>query len=71
MCTRAPKVTERHKNLVPESFIILVSKLPSCDLVVFINMNNYINTEGNNFKTFSKEGHAFALDSCYISTKKC
>ena len=39
-------------------------------LVVFIDMNTYILTEGGNFKTFFKENYAIALERCYLFTKK-
>ena len=45
-------------------------KLLLCELVAFIDMSTYILTEGMNFKTFLKKNYAFALDNCYLSTKK-
>ena len=41
-----------------------------CELVVFIDINTYILTEGTNFKTLLKENYAIALDSYYLFTKK-
>ena len=43
-------------------------KLASWELVVFIDINSYILTEGRNIKTFLKESYVFALDNCYIFT---
>ena len=45
-------------------------KLPSSGLLILIDMNRYILTEGRNFKTFLKEIFAFAWDITYILTKK-
>ena len=45
-------------------------KLPSCGLVVFIDMNKYIVTEGRSFKAFLKENYAVVWESCYLFTKK-
>ena len=39
----------------PEFLILSTLKLPSCGLVVFINMNTYILTEGTNFNAFLKK----------------
>ena len=50
--------------------ILSALKLPLCELVVFIDMETYILTEGRHFKTFLKENYAIALDSCYLFTKK-
>ena len=50
--------------------ILSVLKLPSYRLVVFIDMNTYIVTEGDrSFKTFLKENCAVTLDSYYLFTK--
>ena len=38
----------------------------SREIVVFIDMDTYILTEGRNFKTFLKENESVALDSCYF-----
>ena len=65
----APKVLTRYKkDCTPENPILSVLKLRSYGLVVFIDMNTYILTEGRNFKTFLKENYAVDLDSCYIFT---
>ena len=50
--------------------ILSALKLPSCGIVVSIDMNMYILTESRNFKTLLKENYAIALDSCYLFTKK-
>ena len=42
-------------------------KLPSYGLVIFIDMNMYLFTEGRNFNTFLKENYAIALDVCYFT----
>ena len=65
------KNTSRHtqKNGAPKNLIPLALKLPSCKLVVLIDGNTYILTEGR--KTVLKENYAIALDSCYILTKNC
>ena len=59
-----------NKNCPPEFLIFSALELPSCGLVVFIDMNIYILIEGRNFKTFLKENYAVALGSYYIFTKK-
>ena len=38
--------------------------------VILRGMNNYILTEGRNFKVFWKENYAIALDGCCLLTKK-
>ena len=38
-------------------------------MVVFINMNTYIVTEGANFKTFMQKSYPTGLDSSYMFTK--
>ena len=66
-----PKVSASHKkNCVTEFSMLLALKLPSCGLLILIDMNRYILTEGRNFKTFLKEILAFAWDISYIFTKK-
>ena len=66
-----PKVSVSHKkNCVTEFSMLLALKLPSCGLLILIDMNRYILTEGRNFKTFLKEILAFAWDISYIFTKK-
>ena len=64
-CTR--KVSSRHiKNCLPEFTIILVLKLSSYGLVVFVDMNTYILKEGRNLKTFLTENYAIALENYYL-----
>ena len=46
--------------------ILLAFNLPSSGLMVLINMNTYILTEGKNFKTFLKENYPIALCSCML-----
>ena len=58
------------KNCVPEFPMLSAHKLPSCGLVVFIDMNTYIVTEGRSFKAFLKENYAVVWESCYLFTKK-
>ena len=41
-----------------------------CGLVVFIDMNMYIFTEGRKFKILLKETYSVVLDSCYLFNKK-
>ena len=66
----APKVSTRYtENCASELLILSALKLPSCELVVFINMNTYILTEGKHLKTILKESYLIGLDSCYIFTK--
>ena len=61
----------RQKNCSPEFLILSALKLPRCGLVVFVDMNTYILTEGTNFKTFLKEKYPIALTVVsYIFTKK-
>ena len=51
----APKVSNKtYKNCVTKSPILKAFKLSSCRLVVFIDMNKNMLTEGNNFKTLLK-----------------
>ena len=45
-------------------------KLLFCGLVVFIDMNTYVNIGDRRSKTFLKEDCAIALDSCFLFTKK-
>ena len=45
--------------------------VPSCVVVIFVDMNSYIPTEGRNLKTFWKQNYAITLDSCNLFTKKC
>ena len=66
-----PKVSASHKkNCVTEFSMLPALKLPSCGILILIDMNRYILTEGRNFKTFLKEILAFAWDISYIFTKK-
>ena len=58
------------KNCVSEFPVLSALKSPSSRLVVFIDMNTNILTEGRNFKTFLKENYAIALDSCCLFTKE-
>ena len=58
------------KNCVSKFPVLSALKSPSCRLVVFIDMNTNILTEGRNFKTFLKENYAIALDSCCLFTKE-
>ena len=59
------------KNYVPKFPIFLPLKLRSCKVVVFIDMNLYICSEGRNFKTFFEENYAITVvESCYLFTKK-
>ena len=37
-------------------------------LVVFIDMNTYILTEGKDFKAFLKQNYAITLERCYLFT---
>ena len=57
------------ENCVPEFPILSALKLPTYGLVVFIDMNTYILTEGRSFRTFLEENYAIALNSYF--TKKC
>ena len=61
-CPHAPKISTRHtkKNYVPKFTILLALKLPSCELVAFINMNMYIFTKGSDFRTFISKFMEFA-----------
>ena len=56
------------KSCVPE--FSMLPALNSCGLLILIDMNRYILTEGRNFKTFLKKMFAFAWDINYIFTKK-
>ena len=52
-------------------FFIMVMKLliiiPSCVLVIFVDMNMYILTQRRNFKNSGKqENYAIGLYSCYL-----
>ena len=55
------------KNYAPKFIILSALNLPSCGLVVFINMKTYLLTEGRNSKTFLKRNKSIPLNSCYIS----
>ena len=57
------------KNCVQEFPIISTLELPSCGLVVFVDMNTYILTENRNFKTFLKKNYAVDWESFYLFTK--
>ena len=57
------------KNCVQEFQIISTLELPSCGLVVFMDMNTYILTENRNFKTFLKKNYAVDWESFYVFTK--
>ena len=57
-------------NCAPEFPILSALKLRPCGLVVFMDMNTYILTEGSDFKTFLRENYAIALNSCYLFTKQ-
>ena len=54
--------TRPQKNYASEFLILPALKLPSCQLLAFIDMNTYIITESRNFKTFLKKKYATALD---------
>ena len=56
------------KSCVPEFPILSAHKLSLFGLVVFIDINTYILTEGRNFKRFLKENYAIVLSSCYLFT---
>ena len=59
------------KNFVPKFPIFSAHNLPSCELVVFVEMNWYILTQGRDFKTLLRENYAIVWDSYYLLTKKC
>ena len=59
------KLTKNLCSRISNSFS--PQKLPSCGLVIFIDINMYLFTEGRNFNTFSKENYAIALDGCYFT----
>ena len=69
----APKVSTSRdtKNCAPELLILSALKLPSCGLVVFIDMDTFILTEGRNFRNFSKENYANAWRVVTYLLKKC
>ena len=58
------------KNCVSEFQFLSNLKLPLCGLVVFIDMNMSLHTEGMDFKKSLTKNYAIALDSCYLFTKK-
>ena len=58
------------KNCVSEFQFLSNLKLPLCGLVVFIDMNMYLHTEGRDFKKSLTKNYAIALDSCYLFTKE-
>ena len=61
--TPAPNVSTRHtKNCVSNFPILAALNLPSCEIVVFVNVNTYILTEGRNCRIFMKVKCAIALD---------
>lgn len=55
----------KQKYRTPEFLILSAIKLPSSELVLFIDIKI------TSFKSFLEESHAIALESCYIFTKKC
>ena len=57
------------KNCVTKFPSFSALELPSCELVVFIDVNMYIITEGGNSKMFLKENYAITLESCNLFTK--
>ena len=62
------KSQDIQKNCAPEFSILPALKLPSCGLVVFIDMNTFILTDGRNFerhsyKTYIRYSPYFAADS--------
>ena len=59
------------KNFIPVFPVLSALKLPSCRLMVFIDINTYILTEDISFKIFLKKNDATVFDSCYLFTKKC
>ena len=71
-CTRGTKSLKKvhKKNCSPEFLIFSAVKLPSCELLVFIDMNTFILIEGTNLWTFLKKNYGIALDSYYMFTKK-
>ena len=54
------------KKCAPEFLILSALKLPSCELLVFTNMNTYMLTEDTNLKRFLKEKYSIALDCCNL-----
>ena len=56
-----------HKTCTLKFLFFSSLKLPSCGLVVSVDINANNFTEDRNFKTFLKENNAIALDS-YIFT---
>ena len=64
-------VSSKHKINCPLELTILSAlKLTLSELVAFVDMNKYILPKIRNYETFLKESYAFALDSCYLFTKK-
>ena len=58
---------DTHKNCAQKSPL----KLPSCELVLFINMNTYIQLQKAQIqKTFVKENYPIGVDCFYICTKR-
>ena len=55
----------KQKYRTPELLILSAIKLPSRELVLFINIKI------TSFKSFLEESHAIAHEICYIFTKKC
>ena len=69
VCVCVPKVSANKAYIKMCSRIcssFSTSRLPSCVVVIFIDMNAYILKEGTNFQKFLKETYAIALDSCYL-----
>ena len=60
-CTRAPEV-KAYKKLCIRIFDCF--SLHITFMVIFIEMNTYILTEGRNFKTFVKKNYGIAFYSC-------
>ena len=56
-CARSTKVSTRHTHtkFAPEFLILSALKLTLCEIMVFIDMNTYMLTEGWNFKTFTEK----------------
>ena len=62
--THSLKVSTRHTKSYLSEFLSFFSlKLPSCPLVIFINMNMYMLTDGMSFRIFLKRNRHFQLAS--------
>ena len=71
MCRKSQQTRYKKIIVFQNSQFFQPACVPSCVVVIFVDMNSYIPTDGRNLQTFWKQNYAITLDSCNLFTKKC